>query len=76
MCMIKCCKDCVPPERYPGCGDHCDRYKQEKAAYEKRKSEYKQQSIQRNVTEYDFHRTGVHVTKRYRKHHGRGKYSE
>ena len=76
MYTITCCKDCVPPERYPGCSDHCNKYKQQKAAFERRKAECRQQSVQRNVTEYDFHRTGVHVTKRYRKHHGRSKYSE
>ena len=28
---IKCCRDCVAPKRYPGCGDHCPEYKAEKA---------------------------------------------
>lgn len=32
---IKCCKDCKPPERYPGCSDHCEKYKQEKEYHTK-----------------------------------------
>lgn len=31
---IKCCKDCKPPKRYPGCSDHCEDYKKEKAENE------------------------------------------
>lgn len=27
---ITCCKDCVPPKRYPGCGANCKKYKEEK----------------------------------------------
>jgi hypothetical protein len=41
--MISCCKDCKPPKRYPGCGEHCPEYKKEKAEHiadEKRKKEY------------------------------------
>lgn len=34
---IKCCKDCVPPTRYPGCHDKCEMYKAEKAEYKKQK---------------------------------------
>lgn len=34
---IKCCKDCVPPKRYPGCGANCEEYKKEKAEHEARK---------------------------------------
>ncbi len=28
---IQCCKDCIPPKRYPGCGATCEDYKAEKA---------------------------------------------
>lgn len=31
---IKCCKDCVPPKRYPGCGANCKEYKEAKAQFE------------------------------------------
>lgn len=37
--VIKCCKGCVAPKRYPGCHGHCPEYLQEKEAYEKRKAE-------------------------------------
>lgn len=29
--IIKCCKNCVPPKRYPGCGAICPEYKEERA---------------------------------------------
>ena len=29
--IIKCCKDCVPPKRYPGCGSKCPEYQEERA---------------------------------------------
>ena len=34
---IKCCKDCVPPARYPGCHAKCEQYKAEKAKWEEQK---------------------------------------
>lgn len=34
---IKCCKDCVPPIRYPGCHAKCEQYKVEKAKWEEEK---------------------------------------
>ena len=35
MMAIKCCMPCKPPERYPGCHDHCSKYIEEKAQHEK-----------------------------------------
>ncbi len=32
---IKCCKDCVPPKRYPGCGANCPEYKEERKQLDK-----------------------------------------
>lgn len=32
--MILCCKDCVPPKRYPGCHSKCEVYIRERKAYE------------------------------------------
>lgn len=34
---IQCCKDCVPPKRYPGCHDHCEIYKKAKELHEELK---------------------------------------
>ncbi|TLN26710.1 hypothetical protein FDZ71_00425 [bacterium] len=34
MPQIRCCHKCKPPKRYPGCGDHCDEYRAEKAIWE------------------------------------------
>lgn len=31
---IKCCKDCVPPKRHPGCHSQCPDYLREKAEHE------------------------------------------
>lgn len=50
---IKCCRDCVPPTRYPGCHDKCKKYLKEKADWEATK-----QIIAKNktpvLTSYDF----------------------
>ena len=35
---IKCCKNCVPPQRYPGCHAKCIKYLEEKAKWEKEKN--------------------------------------
>ena len=37
---IRCCRDCVPPKRHPGCHATCEKYAKEKAEFEKHKSEY------------------------------------
>lgn len=50
---IKCCKDCVPPTRYPGCHDKCNKYLKEKAEYEKQK-EYAKAHKTVILTKYDF----------------------
>lgn len=31
---IKCCKDCKPPLRHPGCHDRCEQYLKEKTAWD------------------------------------------
>ena len=31
---IKCCKDCMPPTRHPGCHSKCNKYLKEKAKWE------------------------------------------
>ena len=35
--IIKCCKNCVPPTRYPGCHANCNKYLKEKAKWEEEK---------------------------------------
>lgn len=52
---IKCCRECKPPKRYPGCGAKCEEYIQEKAQLEmdrKRMREEKEKTPR--VTSYDF----------------------
>ena len=34
MGVIKCCKGCVPPNRYLGCHSECEQYKAEKQQIE------------------------------------------
>ena len=34
---MTCCKDCVPPKRYPGCHDKCPEYLKEKQEWNARK---------------------------------------
>ena len=34
---FECCQPCVPPERHPGCHDHCSKFEKARAKYEKDK---------------------------------------
>ena len=52
---IKCCKDCVPPTRYPGCHAKCNKYLKEKAEYQKQK-EYAKAHKTVILTNYDFNK--------------------
>lgn len=61
---IKCCKDCVPPTRYPGCHDKCEQYKTEKAEYEKQK-EYAKAHKTVILTNYDFNKIDYIRSKRH-----------
>ena len=63
---IKCCKDCVPPTRYPGCHDKCEQYLKEKAEYEKRK-EYAKAHKTVMLTNYDFDEIAYINPKRYKR---------
>lgn len=52
---IDCCKDCKPPKRYPGCGDHCEEYKKQKAKYLADKQREKEDKERRPaLSNYDF----------------------
>lgn len=53
--VIKCCFGCVPPKRYPGCGDRCEEYKKEKAEYKKQMEEYKK-NMPEILSGYDFNK--------------------
>ena len=35
--MVRACKGCVPPDRYPGCHGQCQKYLEEKAEYDRLK---------------------------------------
>lgn len=44
---ITCCFKCKPPKRYPGCGDHCKEYQEEKVQHaleKQRQREYKEKN--------------------------------
>lgn len=43
MARFEKCHKCKPPERYPGCHDHCKYYKEARAAYDERKAAEDQQ---------------------------------
>ena len=62
---IKCCKDCVPPTRYPGCHDKCNKYLKEKAEYEKQK-EYAKAHKAVILTNYDFNKIDYMSSKRHK----------
>lgn len=63
---IKCCRDCVPPTRYPGCHDKCKKYLKEKADWEATK-----QIIAKNkapvLTSYDFNKIAYRSYKRHKR---------
>ena len=63
---IKCCHPCVAPKRYPGCGDHCKEYQDERAQLDADKAEYyKQKSIQEGLDAQAI--AGVERAKKIRK---------
>ena len=47
------CKDCT--DRYPGCHDHCEKYKEDKAAHDKRRYE---ERLQREASMYIYSHVG------------------
>ena len=63
---IKCCKDCVPPTRYPGCHAKCSKYLEEKAEYEKQK-EYAKAHKTVLLTNYDFDEIAFSTCKRHKR---------
>ena len=64
--LIKCCKDCVPPIRYPGCHAKCNKYLEEKTKWEEVK-----QIIAKNktpvLTSYDFDKIAYSSYKRHKR---------
>lgn len=55
---IKCCKGCVPPNRYPGCHDECEKYKEEKAkAFEVKTRAYKERVNDNALNKMHIHRS-------------------
>ena len=64
--QIKCCKDCVPPARHTGCHGACEKYKAEKAEFEKQKAYIKEhRSIV--LTNYDFDEIAFSACKRHKR---------
>lgn len=61
---IKCCKDCVPPTRYPGCHAKCEQYKVEKAKWEEEKAKAHKTVI---LTNYDFDEIAYASSKRHKR---------
>lgn len=64
---IKCCKDCVPPRRYPGCHRHCQKYLEEKRLYEIQKQKERAAKSPR-LTNYDFDKIAYSACKRHKRH--------
>ena len=61
---IKCCKDCVPPTRYPGCHAKCEQYKAEKAKWEEEKAKARKAVM---LTNYDFDEIAYASSKRHKR---------
>lgn len=50
---IKCCQDCVPPVRHPGCHDTCKKYQQEKQEYNKEQLKIREaRAAENNYSDY------------------------
>lgn len=54
--VITCCKDCKPPKRYPGCGDHCEEYKAQKAKYTADKQREREALRDTAINDYSFNK--------------------
>lgn len=63
---IKCCKDCVPPQRYPGCHTKCIMYLEEKAKWEEEKKLIKANKAIM-LTNYDFDEIVFSTCKRHKR---------
>lgn len=63
---IKCCKDCVPPTRYPGCHAKCSKYLEEKAKLEEEKKLAKANKTVM-LTNYDFDEIAYASSKRHKR---------
>lgn len=63
---IKCCKDCIPPTRYPGCHGDCEKYKAEKAKWEDEKKLIKADKAIM-LTNYDFDEIAFSICKHHKR---------
>lgn len=63
---ITCCKNCVPPQRHPGCHGTCEQYLKEKAEYEKQKK-YAKAHKTVMLTNYDFDEIAYASSKRHKR---------
>lgn len=59
------CRDCVPPERYPGCQDHCAYGIEAKAKYEAAKEK---DDLRRSVRNAIYSQRSENVQRAMRKH--------
>lgn len=67
--MFQSCKKCTT-DRYPGCHDHCEKYRAEKERYEQRKAEL---AVDRSLKQYFCYNAAENSDKAAKKHkHRRG----
>lgn len=65
---IKCCKDCVPPQRYPGCHAKCSKYLEEKAKWEEWKKEMATRMSIGPLSNYEYDEIAYARCKRHKRH--------
>ena len=63
--MIRCCRNCVAPKRYPGCHGQCPEYIAEKEQHDALMEQERQKSKVRNDI---YNQRATRVTKALRKH--------
>lgn len=69
--MITCCRNCVPPKRYPGCHDHCPEYLAQKAIHEAERVErFKKNEVNCGIYEQRSAAIAKVVDKRRHKRNG------
>ena len=64
---IRCCRECVPPKRHPGCHSRCEEYIAEKARLDERREKVALEITKESeLRDYDVRRH-----ERAKKKHGR-----
>ena len=63
--MIRCCRNCVAPKRYPGCHGQCPEYIAEKEQHDaQREQEHNKRKVDNDI----YNQRATRITKALRRH--------